>query len=348
MLVGFLAALAAGSGVDNNTWEIFNEIASLQQAGPARLPELHAALDQAHIGLSVKVFADGRAQDNRLSMGVRGCYVERRCPDDSVTAARALARHTNAPPLVWEWIDVFETGLEADKPHSCMLGFGVADDGAKLHISRSVQSKEYPPLPLGRRLSVADVLRAHNLTDGLALEAVSLEWSVKEPDRGVRLRIYHSEPRVLSALDRWATHHNITPGRLSMWAAQLAWAAPHAQLIWVSPLYEPSAQLEPPPLFPTKLAIAAPAVSGGGKDHSRETDGYGYGGIDPEDLSFVATGIHGKGTSPVQVSAHMSDTKCRAREGGHARDAHMRYAPPPVCTVSSHPVLRPWTGASEE
>ena len=326
MLVGLLAALTAGSGVENNTWEIFHDIALLQQAGPARLPELHAALDQAHVGLSVKVFADGRAQDNRLSVGVHGCYVPRRCPDDSVSAARALARHLNAPPLVWEWIDMYETGLESSDKPLPMLGFGVADDGAKLYIGRSAHSQKYPPFPLGRRLSLPDVLRAHNLTDGLALEDVSLEWSIKEPDRGVRLRIYHSEPSVLSALDRWAAHHNITRARLSMWAAQLARAAPHAQLIWVSPLYEPFALLEPPRLFPTKLAIAASAASGDGK---------------------------GLETSSVQVSAHMSDTKGRARESGHAREARVTRPcatapPPPVCTISSHPVLCPWTGASGE
>ena len=270
MLVGLLAALA-GSGVDDSVgifYNIFHDTLLLQQAGPERLPELRTTLEKAHIGLSVKVFADGRAQDNRLSVGVHGCYVERRCPDDSVAAARALARHTNAPPLVWEWIDVYEMSLEVSDAPLPMLGFGVADDGAKLYISRSAHSEEYPPLPFGRRLALPDVLRAHNFTDGLALKGVSLEWSVETPSRGVRVRIYHSEPSVLSALDRWATHHNITRARLSVWAAQLARAAPHAQLIWISPLYDPFAQLEPPRLFPTELAIKASVGMSHGLDTS--------------------------------------------------------------------------------
>ena len=331
MLVGLLAALA-GSGVDDSVgifYNIFHDTLLLQQAGPERLPELRTTLEKAHIGLSVKVFADGRAQDNRLSVGVHGCYVERRCPDDSVAAARALARHTNAPPLVWEWIDVYEMSLEVSDAPLPMLGFGVADDGAKLYISRSAHSEEYPPLPFGRRLALPDVLRAHNFTDGLALKGVSLEWSVEAPNRSVRVRIYHSEPAILSALYRWGSHHNISRVRLSVWAAQLAQAAPHAQLIWTSPLYDPFAQLEPPRLFPTKLAIKAPARAWvGGKRHSLET-------------------------SSVQVGSHMSDIKCRAREGGRAREARVARPcatapPPPVCTMFSPPVLRPWTGASEE
>ena len=279
MLVCFLIATktnAASSGVDGATSELLEGIALLQKAGPSQQAEVHAALAKAHVGLSTKVFADGRAQDNRLSVGVYGCFEPRRCPDDPVAAAHAIARELNAPPLVSQWIDAYESSLESNEMPLHMLGFGVADDGAKLYIGRSAHSEEYPALPLGSGGStgpifLSDALKLAGLTDGLALEDVSLEWSVTTPDAGVRVRVYHSEPSILSALMQWSAVHKIGRSKLSVWAAQLARAEPNAQLIWSSPRYDPSTLNAPLSLAPTKLAVKASSAAGEHSQHAQNT-----------------------------------------------------------------------------
>jgi hypothetical protein len=232
-------AVSSGVDVDGATSELLLE-------GMALLPDLHAAIAKAHVGLSTKVFADGRAQDNRLSVDVYGCNEPSRCPDDPMAAARGLARHLNAPPLVSQWIHAYEStrSLETSAAPQHMLGFGVADDGAKLYIRRSEHSDEYPPLPIGSGgsggLMLLDTLKSAGLTDGLALEDVSLEWSVTTPDAGVRVRVYHSEPSTLSAFVQWSAVHKIERSKLSVWGAQLARARPKAQLVWASSRYDPS------------------------------------------------------------------------------------------------------------
>ena len=250
---------AAGSGID---MAIFLNLTLPQQTGPALLPVLRAELAKGEIDLGIQLLPDGRAQGTRLRMGVHGCDVPSRCPKDPTTAAHALARHLNAPPLVWEWIEVFDTSLKESNAPLPMLGFGAADDGvAEVYFRRSWHSEEYPNLPIARGLTLPALLRAVNLSTGLALAEVALEWSVKQPERGVRLRVHHSERSVLLALDRWGTHRKIARGQLGVWAAPLANATAAHELIWTSPPYEPLTIMEPPRLFPTKLAIKASVPS---------------------------------------------------------------------------------------
>tara|TARA_B110001452_G_scaffold251505_1_gene240617 strand:- start:237 stop:617 length:381 start_codon:yes stop_codon:yes gene_type:complete len=103
MLVCFLIATktnAASSGVDGATSELLEGIALLQKAGPSQQTEVHAALAKAHVGLSTKIFADGRAQDNRLSVGVYGCFEPRRCPYVSLKHLRPPVATTLGSRLV--------------------------------------------------------------------------------------------------------------------------------------------------------------------------------------------------------------------------------------------------------
>ena len=255
IVMSIFLTLATGSGVDNSTAILFQTIYQLQQTGPA--PTLRAELARASVSLGAQVSANG-ALGTRLRMGVHGCNVPSRCPLDAETAARSLAHHLNAPPLVREWIEVFDASLEVGSAPVPMLGFGAADDGvAEVYFRRSSHSEEYPNLPITRGLTLPALLRAANLSTGLAVAEVALVWSVKQPESGVRVRIYHSEPSVVAALGHWGTYHNVTRERLSVWAAELARAAPRAQLIWTSPLYEPLTRTEPPRLFPSTIAIKA-------------------------------------------------------------------------------------------
>ena len=139
----------------------------------------------------------------------------------------------------------------------------MADDRAKLSFAFPSSNTSYPALPIARGLMLSDGMHSANLTFN-PVEGVALEWSVKQPERGVRLRIYHAEPSVLAALQLWGVYHGITDTEVSYMAAQLARAAPRAQMIWASPPYEPFARTEPLLLSPESLAIKALVTTGGG------------------------------------------------------------------------------------